>query len=381
MKNLKSLEAHVELFKKLVLGKARVVTYGLSHCNYFSTPKMCTINSLSIPNIPISQSPNLSLSFRKVLPLDAIVGNFDSNENNVGAYVFGIKTLCLNDLEKFQKQGTPICIAAVNPRKEIAEKLDCLGLDYYCFYEQNLFEKIICRVKESFICVDRVDIDVFLEAIIPDVFGVYLGFEDCYRESLINPLFEIFPDGPYGLVNDDVNVTVESGDVVIDAGAYVGDFAAYASAKGAVTYAFEPTKNTFETLRQTASLNRNVFPVNSGLGQKKEKLNLVVHDMISEGNHFSAQNLPNSVQAQVTTIDDFVMEHDLQKVDFIKADIEGFERYMLLGAKETLRKFAPKLAICTYHKPDDPQVLERIIKESNPNYKVVQKQSKLFASV
>jgi hypothetical protein len=43
---------------------------------------------------------------------------------------------------------------------------------------------------------------------------------------------------------------------------------------------------------------------------------------------------------------------------------------MLKGAANTLKKFAPKLAICTYHLPDDPQVLESIIKEVNPDYKV-----------
>ena len=54
---------------------------------------------------------------------------------------------------------------------------------------------------------------------------------------------------------------------------------------------------------------------------------------------------------------------------------------MLRGAADTLRKFAPKLALCTYHLPDDPQVLESLILEINPRYKVVQLRKKLFAAV
>ncbi|GHT02537.1 hypothetical protein AGMMS50276_32490 [Synergistales bacterium] len=73
-------------------------------------------------------------------------------------------------------------------------------------------------------------------------------------------------------------------------------------------------------------------------------------------------------------------ENGLTRVDFIKADIEGYERYMLKGAAKTLKKFAPKLAICTYHLPDDPEVLAGIIKEENPAYNIVQKRKKLYAS-
>ena len=74
-------------------------------------------------------------------------------------------------------------------------------------------------------------------------------------------------------------------------------------------------------------------------------------------------------------------ENALPRVDSIKADIEGYERYMLMGAQETLRRFAPKLALCTYHLPDDPEVLSELIKQANPDYNIVLKSKKLYASV
>jgi hypothetical protein len=83
----------------------------------------------------------------------------------------------------------------------------------------------------------------------------------------------------------------------------------------------------------------------------------------------------------ITTLDKFVEENKIDKIDFIKADIEGAERDMLRSASNVLKTFAPKLAICTYHLPDDPQVLEQIIREANPQYSVVHTRHKLFASV
>jgi FkbM family methyltransferase len=55
----------------------------------------------------------------------------------------------------------------------------------------------------------------------------------------------------------------------------------------------------------------------------------------------------------------------------IKMDIEGSELKALEGAKETIKSFAPELAICVYHLADDIFEIPRYIKSVNPGYKCV----------
>ena len=68
---------------------------------------------------------------------------------------------------------------------------------------------------------------------------------------------------------------------------------------------------------------------------------------------------------KTATIDDTVNTH----VSYIKMDIEGAELKALMGAKNTIIKYKPKLAICVYHNMEDflsiPEWLHNIV----PDYK------------
>ena len=87
-------------------------------------------------------------------------------------------------------------------------------------------------------------------------------------------------------------------------------------------------------------------------------------------------------------IDDLVKEEGLERVDFIKMDIEGSELAALKGAKNTIQKYKPNLAICIYHKIEDFYTIPKYIKEIAPEYKLYVKhhtdmewETVLYASV
>ena len=227
--------------------------------------------------------------------------------------------------------------------------------------------------RDVFNCLKGVFEDTFL---FPCIYG------DNYDKTLVRKLDAYMNEGPYGYTDGNFDVTVKKNDVVIDAGAWIGDFSAYAVSKGATAYAFEPVSIIFNVLRKTEELNKGkIFPVQKGLGDREYDIHVSMTSDVNTDYSISMGRDLKGELVSIITLDKFVEENKLERIDFIKADIEGAERDMLRGATNVLKTFAPKLAICTYHLPDDPEVLEQIIKEANPNYTIIHLRKKLFAAV
>lgn len=157
---------------------------------------------------------------------------------------------------------------------------------------------------------------------------------------------------------------IRQGEVVLDAGAHIGMFTCLAGLivgnEGKV-YSFEPSREFAEILQKNVELNglNNVVIVQKALGDQERLASmdgiLVTND---EGD------------VQVTTLDRFVQENGIDRINFLKMDVEGYERKVLLGGMESLKKFKPRMGICIYHLPDDPSVLKDLILKINPDYHI-----------
>lgn len=177
---------------------------------------------------------------------------------------------------------------------------------------------------------------------------------------------------------------LKEGDIVFDCGANIGLFSSIASSKGCMCYAFGLVLITQKYLKNTVNLYPNLIKVcYYALSNSSGTTKFYISEDTNISNSIVRLNLyrDNYIIGEMKTIDEFIEENNISKIDFIKADIEGVERFMIMWAKKTLAKFAPKLSICTYHLEDDPQVLEEIIREANPNYVIKHKWKKLYAYV
>lgn len=209
-------------------------------------------------------------------------------------------------------------------------------------------------------------------AIYVDSMMLYHLFDSDYSERNAMIIEDWKCEGPYEFED----VRVEMGDFVIDAGAYIGDWSAVAAAEGGKVYAFEPTPFSFNILKENA-FNNHFNAINMALGSETAKTKI-------EQYSYPASNSINNngtIDVDITSLDEFVIQEDIC-VDFIKSDIEGFERYMLLGASGVLRDQEPKLAIRTYHNEgEDRYVLPKLIRKINPRYKIINRPDTIYCYV
>ncbi len=183
-------------------------------------------------------------------------------------------------------------------------------------------------------------------------------------------LTEIFAGHDY----ENQDVEIRPGDVVIDCGAHIGVFTRYALKRGARrVIAIEPVPSNLacleRNLRDEIRAGR-VTVVRAGVWHEAAELTIDLHAENSGAHSFARDQLrtPRTITLPVRPLQDIVEELDLEQVDFIKMDIEGAERHALRGAERTLQRFKPRMAICTYHKGDDPSVIPDVVRRIHPGY-------------
>lgn len=167
---------------------------------------------------------------------------------------------------------------------------------------------------------------------------------------------------PYGLP--------KPGDIVLDAGANVGLFTRAALDAGArLVVAIEPVPASVESLSRNFAdeiEDGRVIVYPKGVWHEQASLEMYVYpesqlDSFVMDSRPESSAKPERLELPLTTIDDIVEDLGLARVDFIKMDIEGAERKALLGARQTLRRHAPHLAVATENLPDDPTDLPTLV--------------------
>lgn len=168
------------------------------------------------------------------------------------------------------------------------------------------------------------------------------------------------------------SIKPEAGDYVIDGGGCFGDtsvfFAKSVGERGKI-YVFDPLAAHGKVIHQNIAqnnLSRHITYLPYALGEfsnhvapktdDKEEINPGFR--LSDESHFP-----------IIRIDEFMQHYSLNKMDFIKMDIEGHELAALKGALKTIKQFKPKLAISIYHRKEDFYAIPLWIHEACKEYR------------
>lgn len=175
-------------------------------------------------------------------------------------------------------------------------------------------------------------------------------------------------------------------EVFVDCGGFVGDTLEQAimANEGPFekTFVFEPDRNNFQALqyrveRLTREWNiddNSICLINAGVGEKDQEVQ-IIKDVKQGGisTRLSAREEGKDA-IQVFSLDNYFSE---QKISFLKADIEGFEYPMLMGAQHVIKRDQPVITICIYHSACDMYRVPLKLKEICPEYQFAVRQYRL----
>ena len=144
---------------------------------------------------------------------------------------------------------------------------------------------------------------------------------------------------------------VNIGDNIIDIGTNMGEtsmnFSKLVGDSG-IIHSFEPDTINHKRCADNLKLNnfKNITLNKLGLGNIEGQFRIKVDTPTNRGgNRITDTNDENLEIIQVITLDKYVSDKNMGKIDLIKIDVEGFEYNVLKGAEKTIYKFKPKFFI------------------------------------
>lgn len=291
----------------------------------------------------------------------------DNDKNKIGTALYGIEVRRITDIP-----SDSLVIIAANVMYHIHEQLKASSIDYiyidpvwFHFLDKNSDVPNVYRINQEHI---------------DDVYNMLE--DDMSRKVLRNVLlhravhdisliWEVYDEHQY-FAND---VVKKAEGCFVDGGAFQGDtlktFLMQIESSNYRYFAFEADNHNYELLRNYCRehMLQSVYPINLAMWSRKECLYFESNDVTGDvsGKVIENKKSGSVVEIMADSIDNVLPE---ENINFIKMDIEGAEINALNGARASIVKCKPILAISAYHELEHLWEIPILIKEINKDYKI-----------
>jgi FkbM family methyltransferase len=233
------------------------------------------------------------------------------------------------------------------------EKTD-LGLNILILKANSLIK---ISVRHFAYLQDVIDnFDHYFNAVKPDVLDDHFVVDySTPRQHALMPSGVLFFFSSFAEPLETTNIylqkgNLKDGDVVLDLGSYCGStvwsFSRAVGRNGKV-YGFEPDPVNYDVLCKNIKYHKlsNVIAFNKGVWSVSGNLLFQGEGNMGSGISSVQSRAANLLNVQVISLSDFCSEFNIDRIDYIKMDIEGAEVEVLKASGDVLKKYKPRLII------------------------------------
>jgi FkbM family methyltransferase len=181
----------------------------------------------------------------------------------------------------------------------------------------------------------------------------FIKIDDIYFKVLdIDTLGILHPKFEYWMWN---YLKVNRNEVFIDVGAHVGKYSLPIAKQhpDSTVIAIEPAKDTFLALTEGIRKNKlkNIIPLNIAAYSTSKNVKLFVLEvhgsstLIDDYAKYLSKRIIRIDEVNARPLDDIVEKVGLNRIDWVKIDVEGAELHVLRGFKNSIAKFKPRIII------------------------------------
>jgi len=292
----------------------------------------------------------------------------DSDPNKWGQFVAGQEIQNFKDIYKSNPDvRVAICSGSFGPaiRRQLQEYLDADKMaDVNVFCDVGVYRRFVKNNRRQIAYI----VSRLADKRSKETYMGYIRAHILLDKSIFSTLCEKHQYFVNGIVD------LRDDEVYVDCGAYDGDtIKEFIRRNGKIfrkIYGFEPDGENYARLSdyvrsldddRVEIFNKGVFSSQATFSSNPANLGTSSSCIYGEAGPVSGIMKVDALDAMLDTS---------VPPTFIKMDIEGAEKEALLGGKEIISRYRPKLAICAYHELEDVLELPKIVWGLNPDYRI-----------